>query len=64
MTTTKWKCPKHNVALRTIEDYPGALVHGHCPDIFTVIKDNLCILDGTQWRDVKTGEIRKPTPSK
>jgi len=36
---TKWKCPKHRVNLRTIEDYPGTLVHSDCPEIFTVIDD-------------------------
>ena len=61
MTTTKWRCPKHNAALRTIEDYPGALIHTGCPEIFSVIDDHLCILDGNQWQDVKTGEDRQPS---
>ena len=57
-----YKCPKHNANLRTIEDYPGALVHKGCPDLFTVIDGYLCVLDGTThlWRDTKTNEIRIP----
>ena len=59
MATTKWQCPKHKVNLRTIEDYPGALVHNGCPEIFTIIDDQLCILDGNRWQDVRTGEYRE-----
>ena len=55
-----WKCPKHNATLRTIEDYPGALVHTGCPEIFTLIDGHLCILIGKQWQDVKTSEYRIP----
>ena len=63
-----YKCPKHKVNLRTVEDYPGALVcqvgARWCPDIFTVIDDHLCVLDGTRWKDIKTGEYRLPAPVK
>ncbi len=55
-----YKCPKHNVNLRTVEDYPGALLHNGCPEIFTVIDEHLCILEGTQWKDTKTNEYRIP----
>lgn len=54
-----WKCPKHKINLRTIEDYPGALVHDDCPEIFTVIDNQLCILEENRWKDVKTGEYRE-----
>ena len=57
--TTKWKCPKHNAPLRTIEDYQGALVHDGCLEIFTVIDNCLCILDGNRWQDVKTKEYKE-----
>ncbi len=64
----KWKCPKHKIQLRTVEDYPGALVcpvgAGICPDIFSVIDDHLCIPNGNQWSDVKTGETQVPPSSK
>ncbi len=60
---TQYKCPKHNTYLRTIEDYPGALVHNGCPEIFTVIDGRLCILggefSGNKWHDTKTGEVRE-----
>ena len=60
---TLYKCPKHKAYLRTIEAYPGALVHDGCPDIFTVIDGNLSILGGefggNKWHDVKTGEVRE-----
>ena len=55
---TKFKCLKHNVYLRTVEDYPGALVHDGCPEIFTVIDGHLCILDNRRWIDVETKECR------
>ena len=55
----KWKCSKHQVALREVEDYPGALVHDGCYDLFTVIDNHLCILDDNQWQDIKTGEYRE-----
>ena len=55
----QFKCPKHKANLHTVEDYEGALVHNGCPEIFTVIDGNLCILDGNQWRDTKTDEIRE-----
>ena len=58
MATTKWKCPKHKINLRTIEDYPGALVHDGCPEIFTVFDSRLYILTDGQWQDVKTGEVK------
>ena len=58
--TTNWRCPKHNARLRTIEDYPGALVHKGCPDIFAVIDGCLCVLDGNRWKDTKTGVYRIP----
>ncbi len=58
-----YKCPKHNVKLHTVEGYLGALIHDGCPEIFTVIDDNLCILGGqfggNKWHDVKTGEVRE-----
>ena len=60
MTTTKWRCPKHNISLRTVEGFTGALVHDSCPEIFTVIDDHLCILEGNKWKNVKTGETRVP----
>ena len=53
-----YKCPKHKVNLRTIEDYPGALVHNGCPELFIVIDDQLCILEGKEWKDTKTGEVK------
>ncbi len=53
-----WKCPKHNKVLRTVEDYPEALVHDGCMELFTVIDDHLCILEGREWKDSKTGEVR------
>lgn len=59
MASTKYKCPKHKVYLRTIEDYPGALVHDGCPDVFTEIDNRLCVLDGNRWKDVETGEYRE-----
>ena len=61
---TKWKCPKHNAPLRTIEDYPDALVHDNCPEIFTIIGGCLCILDGNRWKDTKTGEYKEVTNEK
>jgi len=60
-----WKCPKHGLRLRTIEDYPDALLcpagARYCPDIFTIIKGRLCksLFHGNQWEDVKTGEVRE-----
>ena len=59
MTDNKWKCPKHNANLQTIEDCPGALVHTGCREIFTVINGWLCVLDGNRWKDVKSGEYRE-----
>ncbi len=59
MATTKWQCPKHKANLRTIEDYPGALVHAGCPEIFTVIDGYLCILEVNRWKDVKTDKYRE-----
>ena len=60
----QYKCLKHKAYLRTVEDYPGALIHSGCPEIFTVIDGNLCILGGEfggiAWHDVKTGEVREP----
>lgn len=53
------KCPKHNIQLREIEDYPGALVHDGCPEVFTIIDNQLCILNGPIWIDTKTGKERK-----
>ena len=58
MATTKWQCPIHKVNLHTIEDYPGALVHDGCLELFTVIDNHLCILDG-KWKDVETEEYRE-----
>lgn len=63
MANKTYKCPKHQVNLRTVEDYPGALVHDGCPEIFTVLDGNLCILDGNEWKDTKTGEMRVPKES-
>ncbi len=59
MVTTKWRCTKHNKGLRTVEDYPGALVHDGCMEIFTIVDGHLCILDGNRWQDVKTEEYRE-----
>ena len=69
MALTKWKCPKHGLKLKTIEDYPGALLcpagPALCPDVYTEIDSHLCVnrdikgIDGKgQWWDVKTGEVR------
>ncbi len=60
MATTKYRCPLHNVTLKTVEDYEGALIHLGCPEVFTVIDEHLCILEGKQWKDIKTGEYRIP----
>ena len=53
-----YRCPKHNKILRVVPEYSGAMVHDGCMDIFIVIDGHLCILDGLQWKDTKTGEIR------
>ena len=61
----KWMCPEHQLPLRTVEGYPGALCcplsAQKCPTIFTVIDGHLCRDDGEQpgWTDVETGEKRE-----
>ena len=53
---TKWQCPYHKgKQLRTIPDYPGALVHSGCREIFTVIDNRLCQSTGAGWLDVENG---------
>lgn len=65
MPETTYKCPKHHIRLRTVEDYPGALLcpsgARYCPTIFIVIDGHLCRDDGelSGWTDVKTGEVRE-----
>lgn len=66
---TKWKCPKHGVALCTITDYPGALIcpagAKACPDIFTEIDGRLYRSIGSgRWEDVKNGEIKDLSSTK
>ena len=58
-----WKCPKHHLKLRSLEDYPGALLCPAgarlCPDIFTEIDGRLFRgIGGARWEDVKTGEVK------
>ena len=49
----------HFDSAHKIEDYQGALVHDDCLEIFTVIDNCLCILDGNRWQDVKTKEYKE-----
>ena len=55
-----YKCPIHNKVLRTVEDYPGALVHNGCLELFAVIDGHLCISKGKVWIDTETKEERIP----
>jgi len=54
-----YKCPKHHCGLRHLDNLQLFVdLHG-CMKLFTLIDNNLCILEGNRWKDVKTEEYRE-----